>query len=405
MFWISVILLFVLNGCNGYQPKFTEPIGNITVPVGREAMFTCYVHGLGGYRVGWVKADTKAIQAIHDHVITHNARVSVSHTDDSTWNLHIKNVQEEDRGQYMCQINTDPMISQMGYLDVVIPPDIIYEDTSGDVMVPEGGTVKLTCRAKGYPKPHVLWRREDGREIVIKDASSTKTKVTTYQGEMLRLTKVSRSEMGAYLCIGSNGVPPSVSKRITVSVHFHPVISSPSQLVGAPKGTEVKLECNVEAFPKSINYWVRESGDMVITSDKYQTNSTQKSIFEDQMVLTIKSVEKYDLGSYRCIAKNSLGEVESSIRLYEIRGLDDNEDDEISDLSDLYPESYTETHHISGGSGASGSVGGNGVSGNGVADNRNRTKHRHHTDSYSPTPSPSASTRLIPPFYRTIEYL
>lgn len=64
----------------------------------------------------------------------------------------------------------------MGYLDVVIPPDIIYEDTSGDVMVPEGGTVKLTCRAKGYPKPHVLWRREDGREIVIKDASSTKTK-------------------------------------------------------------------------------------------------------------------------------------------------------------------------------------------------------------------------------------
>lgn len=57
-------------------------------------------------------------------------------------------------------------------------------------------------------------------------------------------------------------------------------------------------------------------GDMVITSDKYQTNSTHKSIFEDQMVLTIKSVEKYDLGSYRCIAKNSLGEVESSIRLY-----------------------------------------------------------------------------------------
>jgi len=55
---------------------------------------------------------------------------------------------------------------------------------------------------------------------------------------------------------------------------------------------------------------------MVITSDKYQTTSTSKSIFEDQMVLTIKSVEKHDLGSYRCIAKNSLGEVESNIRLY-----------------------------------------------------------------------------------------
>jgi hypothetical protein len=68
------------------------------------------------FQVGWVKADTKAIQAIHDHVITHNSRVSVSHIDDSTWNLHIKNVQEEDRGQYMCQINTDPMISQVIYV-------------------------------------------------------------------------------------------------------------------------------------------------------------------------------------------------------------------------------------------------------------------------------------------------
>lgn len=67
------------------------------------------------FQVGWVKADTKAIQAIHDHVITHNPRVSVSHSDHSTWNLHIKNVQEEDRGQYMCQINTDPMKSQVGF--------------------------------------------------------------------------------------------------------------------------------------------------------------------------------------------------------------------------------------------------------------------------------------------------
>jgi len=55
---------------------------------------------------------------------------------------------------------------------------------------------------------------------------------------------------------------------------------------------------------------------MVITNDKYQTTSFVKSIFEDQMVLTIKSVEERDLGSYRCIAKNSLGEVESNIRLY-----------------------------------------------------------------------------------------
>lgn len=53
-----------------------------------------------------MKADTKAIQAIHEHVITHNPRVTVSHSDLNTWNLHIKSVTEDDRGGYMCQLNT-----------------------------------------------------------------------------------------------------------------------------------------------------------------------------------------------------------------------------------------------------------------------------------------------------------
>ncbi|XP_069672621.1 lachesin-like isoform X1 [Periplaneta americana] len=319
----GVLFALALPGNNvgvAYQPEFAEPITNLTVPVGRDATFQCMVLHLGGYRVGWVKADTKAIQAIHDHVITHNPRVSVSHNDFSTWNLHVKNVQEEDRGMYMCQINTDPMKSQMGYLDVVVPPDFVNEDTSGDVMVPEGGTVKLTCRARGYPVPHVLWRREDNADLVIKEPTGSKTKVSTYQGEILKLAKITRSEMGAYLCIASNGVPPSVSKRIMVNVHFHPVIQVPNQLVGAPLSTDVTLECYVEASPKSINYWVRDTGEMVISSDKYEVKLISKSLFEVRMVLVIRNFQPRDVGSYRCIAKNSLGEVESNIRLYEIPG-------------------------------------------------------------------------------------
>ena len=33
--------------------------------------------------------------------------------------LHIKDVQKEDKGFYMCQVNTDPMVSTVGFLDVV----------------------------------------------------------------------------------------------------------------------------------------------------------------------------------------------------------------------------------------------------------------------------------------------
>ncbi|KAK6630678.1 hypothetical protein RUM43_014667, partial [Polyplax serrata] len=34
-----------------YQPEFSEPIANLTVPVGRDATFKCVVQHLGGYRV------------------------------------------------------------------------------------------------------------------------------------------------------------------------------------------------------------------------------------------------------------------------------------------------------------------------------------------------------------------
>ena len=120
--------------------------------------------------MGWVKADTKAIQAIHEQVITHNPRVSVSHSDASTWNLHIKAVTEEDSGGYMCQVNTDPMQSQVAYLEVLVPPDFTSDTSPADVLTPEGHAVQLVCKARGNPEPIVTWRREDGEPIAVRDS-------------------------------------------------------------------------------------------------------------------------------------------------------------------------------------------------------------------------------------------
>nr|CAD7571323.1 unnamed protein product [Timema californicum] len=61
-------------------------------------------------------------------------------------------------------------------------------------------------------------------------------------------------------------------------------------------------------------------GEMVISSDKYEVKLISKSMFEVRMVLVIRNFQQRDEGSYRCIAKNSLGEVESNIRLYDIPG-------------------------------------------------------------------------------------
>ncbi|XP_057323145.1 lachesin-like isoform X2 [Microplitis mediator] len=335
--FVSLLTVLGVPIVRGLEPDFLYPLENVTIPQGRDATFTCVVNNLGGYRVSpssytsgdhsgakttrvaWIKADSKAVLAIHEHVITNNARLSVTHNDYNTWTLHIKNAKQEDRGLYMCQVNTDPMKSQSAFLEVVIPPDIISEETSGDMMVPEGSSAKLTCKARGYPKPEIIWRREDRGDIIVRDINGgTKTRQTSVQGEILILTKVTRSEMGTYMCIASNGVPPSVSKQMMLHVNFHPMIQVPNQLVGAPAGTNVTLVCQVEASPKAINYWTRETGEMIITNHKYTMSEERMSDYSVQMRLIIRNLQKSDLGGYKCISKNSIGEAESNIRLYDM---------------------------------------------------------------------------------------
>lgn len=43
-----------------------------------------------------------------------------------------------------------------------------------------------------------------------------------------------------------------------------PMIKVPNQLLGAPLGTDVKLQCYVEAFPNTINYWIKNGGEMLL---------------------------------------------------------------------------------------------------------------------------------------------
>ncbi|GAB0091886.1 uncharacterized protein DMENIID0001_067770 [Sergentomyia squamirostris] len=297
---------------NHIFPRFAEPIPNITVSVGRDALLACVVDNLKGYKVAWVRVDTQTILSIHHNVITQNPRITLSYNDHRSWYLQIKEVEESDRGWYMCQINTDPMRSRKGYLQVVVPPTILEQYTSNDMVVREGSNVTLNCKAKGYPEPYIMWRREDGSEMSIGGEN-----VAVVDGEVLSIVKVSRLHMAAYLCVASNGVPPSVSKKLELRVQFPPMLSIPNQLEGAYAGQDVTLECHTEAYPASINYWTTDRGDMIISGDKFETLSISNG-YSKYMKLKIRSVGAKDFGSYRCVAKNSLGETDGLIKLDEI---------------------------------------------------------------------------------------
>ncbi|XP_044012516.1 lachesin-like [Aphidius gifuensis] len=341
----------------GSGPSFVQPVGNQTAAIGREAVFSCYVRNIGKYKVGWLKTSDQTVLSLNTKIVTHNTRIAVSYetggcsslpsipmgihsvtgnnqvTDEGvncTWRLHIRHLKESDRGCYMCQINTSPMKSELGCLDILVPPDIVYgEETSKDLSVSEGENVTLNCQATGKPTPRVSWRREDGHHILIRNSTSFSNRknihfqtVEVYNDTKLQFYRVDRQQMGVYMCIATNDVPPSVSKRVTLEVNFAPVVEAPTQLLGGPVGKRITLECTVEAHPNTINYWQLNETGMLLDGPKYEIRETRIG-YKIKMTLVIKKFTQYDPGNYKCIATNSLGKGESSIRLYDLKLQDD----------------------------------------------------------------------------------
>ncbi|GFV08165.1 ig domain-containing protein [Trichonephila clavipes] len=72
--------------------------------------------------VAWIHTQRYTLLTLQNRVITRNSRYKVTHNSHRTWWLHIADVQERDRGEYMCQINTSPMKSQTGFIEVVDRP-------------------------------------------------------------------------------------------------------------------------------------------------------------------------------------------------------------------------------------------------------------------------------------------
>ncbi|KAL6422420.1 hypothetical protein ACFW04_010623 [Cataglyphis niger] len=262
--------------------------------------------------VAWLRVDTQTILTISSHVITKNHRIAVTHIGHRTWSLHIKDTRQTDSGWYMCQVNTDPMSSIVGFLEVVVPPDILDYPTSTDMVVREGSNVTLRCAATGTPEPTVTWRREAGGTISL----SNWHEAASIEGPELEITRITRLHMGPYLCIASNGVPPTVSKRILLTVHFQPMVWIENQLVGAYEGQSLTLECHSEAHPSPITYWTKPTNETIANDENYKVETIPKGSYEMTMKLVIKSVRLQDFGSFRCVATNSLGETDGRIKLY-----------------------------------------------------------------------------------------
>lgn len=354
---VSLILLLAYAKAMSPEPEFAETIRNVTVPLGREAVLSCIINNLADHKVGWLRADDQTILSLNKKVVTHNPRVTVQH-ESRTWNLHIRQIRESDRGCYMCQINTAQMKKQLGCIEVQVPPDIMDESSTSDVTIKEGDNVTLMCRATGKPTPRIIWRREDGQRIVLHKSplgASHQAKarhesansavqslepsvselygnsqvhgrdrlkeVEMYHGEVLKLYRVTRRMMGAYMCIASNDVPPAVSKRVSLNVNFAPVVQAETQLMVAPIGSEIQLRCQIESHPPSIHFWMkgRPDDNTILLDSKKVSMTEERTGYRSTTTLTIRHFDSLDQDTYTCVATNSMGSAEASVCLYEMQ--------------------------------------------------------------------------------------
>lgn len=68
---------------------------------------------------------------------------------------------------------------QSGFLSVVVPPDILNQPDSNNALLEdgitnEGGTIHLVCVATGVPEPSVMWKREDSKDIILRNEGRDK---------------------------------------------------------------------------------------------------------------------------------------------------------------------------------------------------------------------------------------
>ena len=108
--------------------------------------------------------------------------------------------------------------------------------------------VRLNCKARGNPRTQITWRREDGKPIRLCAVEShighekpqprahgrdrECREVMVHYGTELALPHVSRHDSGVYFCLATNGVPPTVSKKVRLYVDCKAIKITPTERFG-----------------------------------------------------------------------------------------------------------------------------------------------------------------------------
>ncbi|XP_077091864.1 matrix-remodeling-associated protein 5 [Siphateles boraxobius] len=290
---------------SGVKPRITAT-ESVTVSALAEAdvLLSCRSSGDPKPVVSWTKVSTGA-------TIQTNTKLGQRFEVFSNGTFVIKNVQLQDRGQYLCtaqnQFGSDRMVVT---LVVQTQHPKIMSSRARDVSVFLGNPVSLDCIALGKPEAQISWILPD--RTFVRDIGTLDQRISLLPNGTLSIHSANFSSKGDYKCIASN-----VAGADTLTYHIRvaalpPIIVEMSyETMFMNVGRNIYVDCTAKGEPFPLIKWILPDGSQIKPT---QFIGSRIFIFPNG-TLYIKNVTPNDSGRYECSATNPVGFAKRTVQM------------------------------------------------------------------------------------------
>ncbi|KAM3867228.1 matrix-remodeling-associated protein 5 [Diretmus argenteus] len=295
-------------GGGGVKPRITTvTMASVSVLAESDVFLPCEASGRPEPNLAWTKVSTGA-------TIPANTKYGLRFEVFKNGTFVIRNVQLQDRGQYLCtaqnRFGSDRLVITLA---VQTQAPRILPPKSTDVTVYLGKSVGLDCLASGKPPAHVSWILPD-RTFVreVGPAHAHISPVSLLPNGTLQIHSANFSRKGHYKCIASNAAGAD-----TVTYHLHVAALPPSISEGAldtviiQPGRSVYVHCSAKGEPEPMLKWTLPAGVHVKPS---QFLGRRLFVFPNG-TLYMRNVSPADAGRYDCLASNAVGIAKRTLHL------------------------------------------------------------------------------------------
>ncbi|XP_050520786.1 cell adhesion molecule Dscam2 isoform X36 [Daktulosphaira vitifoliae] len=253
----------------------------------------------------------------YGEMLSSNMGVTTQMLGDSTNFLSIPSVGSSNQGNYTCIAkNNAGYDTYSSQLVVNVPPRWILEPT--DKAFAQGGDAKIECKADGFPKPQVTWKKAIGNSPGdykdIKDLKLGNDDIRVEEGT-LTIHNIQKNHEGYYLCEAVNGIGSGLSAVITIGVQAPPHFEIKARNQTSVKGQSAVLECMAKGEKPIGIVWNMNNKRLDTKEENRYTIREEIMVDGVKSDLSIKITDRIDTAVFTCIATNSFGSDDSSVQL------------------------------------------------------------------------------------------